>query len=165
MTPRVFLCEPSGLSDTQRCISDQWHERLFELGFDIDRLRSDEYESNPWHRLMRRINQADGVLVLGLGQLSVSAGIWRRGSEFERDLAGTWTSPWLQLEAGIALGAQLPVLVAPESGISEGVFAADTWTGPLRGTVADDPDAAVVEDWARAVTARFWSSESMSHRG
>lgn len=154
MMPRVFLCEPSGLNATQRCISDQWHERLFGLGFDVDRLRSEDYESNPWSGLVGHIHQAQGVLVLGFGQLFVSAGTWRRGSEQERSLVATWTSPWLQLEAGIALGAGVPVLVARESGVCEGVFASETWTGPLRGTVADNPDEGVLEDWANAVARR-----------
>lgn len=162
MTPRVFLCEPSGLNTAQRFVSAQWHERLFGLGFDVDRLRSEEYRGDPWSGLVRRIHAADGVVVLGFGQLFVSAGTWRRGSAQESSLVATWTSAWLQVEAGIALSVGLPVLVAPESGVCEGVFASDTWTGWLRGTVAENPDAGVVDEWANEVAARSCSGNLTS---
>ncbi len=151
MTPKVFVCEPSGLSSAQRLVSDRWHERLFEYGFDVDQLRSDSYELDPWRGLLRRMDSADGVLVLGFGQLFVSSGTWRRGTEQETDMVGTWTSSWLQVETGMALAAGIPVLVASESGVCEGVFAPDTWIGRLRGTAAEAPDLGVVDAWAGAV--------------
>lgn len=153
MTPKVFLCEPSGLNSAQRLISDRWHERLFELGLDVDQLRRDDYRRDPWSELIRRMDAADGVLILGFGQLFVSAGTWRRGTAEAIDLDATWTSSWLHVEAGLALAAGLPALVAAESGVSEGVFASDTWTGRLRGTTAETPDLCVVDEWASAVAA------------
>jgi hypothetical protein len=157
MTPKVFLCEPSGLTSAQRLVSDRWHERLFGLGFDVDQLRSVGYQRDPWTGLMRRVHAAHGVLVLGFGQLFVSAGTWRRGTEQETDLVATWTSSWLHVEAGIALAAGLPILVARESGVREGVFASETWTGALRGTSADSPDTTIIDEWATAVARQSTS--------
>ena len=154
MTPRVFLCEPSGLTTTQRAVSDQWHERLFGLGFDVDQLRSDEYERDPWNVLLHRIGTSDGVLVLGFAQLVASAATWRPSTDQEQQVAATWTSPWLHLEAGIALSAGLPLLVAPEPGVTEGVFACAVWTGVVRGTAVENPDVSVIADWAAELAAR-----------
>lgn len=153
MTARVFLCEPSALTPGQRAVSDRWHERVFELGLDVDQLRVGSYEDDPWPGLLRRVTAADGVLVLGFRQLVVHAGTWRQGTEVEGDVRAAWTSPWLQVEAGMALAAGVPVLVAPEPGVAEGVFAPSTWTGPLRGTSAGTPDLDVLAAWARAVSA------------
>jgi hypothetical protein len=154
MTARVFLCEPSGLSSGQSAVSDRWHERLSELGFDIDQLRLGAYEDDPWPGLLRRIGAADGVLVLGFRQLIVHSGTWREGAEEEAGIRASWTSPWLQVEAGIALAADVPVLVAPEPGVSEGVFEPGTWSGTLHGTSAEMPDPDVLAAWARMVSAR-----------
>lgn len=154
MTPRVFLCAPSALNSAQRSISDQWHERLFQLGFDVDLLRPQDYQRDPWAGLLPRIGSADGVLILGLGRPFVSDGAWRRGSGQMLGRATGSTTPWLHVEAGLALGAGLPVLVVPESGVCEGVFAPEAWTGPLRGTAAEEPDAGVVHEWAGEVTGR-----------
>jgi hypothetical protein len=151
MMPKVFLCEPSALTPAQRLLSDQWHERLFGLGFEVDQLRSDAYQLDPWAELMRRMSASQGVLVLGFTQLLVSVGNWRRGTEQEVDLLATWTSPWMHVETGMALATRLPVLVAPESGVREGVFESATWTGALHGTSLENPDARVLDEWARAI--------------
>lgn len=155
MTARVFLCEPSGLAGPQRLMSDDWHERLFGLGFDIEQLRDEDYEPDPWPGLMRRMRAAHGVVVLGFRQLYVSRGTWRLGAEFETNMAGTWSSPWLQIETGLAVAEGLPLLIVPESGVSEGVFAPETWTNALFGTSMATPDDGVVDSWARSVKGRF----------
>ncbi len=155
MTARVFLCEPSGLSRGQRTLSDRWHERLFGFGFDVDQLRSESYELNPWPGLKKHVEAAHGVVVLGFRQLCVTSGTWRSGTRDEAEVVSSWTSPWLQLEAGLALAAGLPVLLAPETGVAEGIFAPETWVEPLRGVRMEDPDSGVVSGWARAVEERF----------
>jgi hypothetical protein len=154
MSPRVFLCEPSALNGRQRALSDAWHERLFGLGFDVDQLRSNEYQPDPWSGLLQRIEAADGVLVMGFGQLFVRSGTWRAGTRQERPLTATWTSPWLHVECGMALAAGVPLLVAAECGVSEGAFASPVWTGVVQGTTADKPDEAVIAEWAHRVVGR-----------
>jgi hypothetical protein len=155
MTPRVFLCEPSGLAGPQRLVSDDWHERLFGLGLDVEQLRDADYEPNPWPGLMTRMRAAHGVVVLGFRQLYVSAGTWRPGTKSETEMAGTWSSPWLQVEVGLAVAEGLPLLVLPEPGVREGVFAPETWTSALFGTSMAAPDDGIVDSWARSVEARF----------
>jgi hypothetical protein len=153
MTPRVFLCEPSGLAGPQRLMSDDWHERLFGLGFDVEQLRDTDYEPDPWPCLMAHMRAAHGVVVLGFRQLYVSAGTWRLGAKFETAMAGTWSSPWLQIEVGLAVAEGLPVLVLPEPGVREGVFAPEMWTNALFGTSMSAPDDGIVHSWARSVEA------------
>ena len=157
MTPRVFLCEPSGLTCAQRRISDQWHERLFGSGFDVDQLRREGYAPDPWPDLKGRIGAAHGVVVLGFRQLRITAGTWRLDTEHETDMTGSWSSPWLHIEAGLAISAGLPLLLVPESGVREGVFASETWTDGVNGTFMEAPDVGIVAHWARAVTERFVS--------
>ena len=154
MTPRVFLSEPSGLTNEQRRVSDQWHERLYGHGFDVEQLRNRDYQPDPWPQLRGHIHAAHGVLVLGFAQLRVEAGSWRSGTNQQAAVITTWTTPWLHVEAGIALAADLPVLVAPESGVGEGVFAPETWAGHLRGTPSASPNEGVIDEWASAVARR-----------
>ncbi len=104
--------------------------------------------------MLRAFSAADGALVLGFRQLTVDSGTWRRGTDEETDITATWTSPWLHVETGMALAAGVPVLVAPESTVCEGVFESDNWTGALRGTSVDAPEPGVVDEWATAVAGR-----------
>jgi len=103
--------------------------------------------------LGRLINNADGTLVLGLRQLIVNSGVWRPDTPEEIELSAAWTSPWMQIEAGMAIVSGIPVLVAPEAGVCEGVFARENWIGNVFGTSADEVDSAEVDAWASAVTA------------
>ena len=101
------------------------------------------------------IDAADGVFVLGFRQLVVDSAVWRADTAERAAVSGeAWTSPWLQIEAGMALAAGLPVLVAAEADVREGVFARDTWTGHLAGTSLDEPCPATVDRWASTITAR-----------
>jgi len=59
----------------------------------------------------------------------------------------------MQIEAGMAIVSGIPVLVAPEAGVCEGVFARENWIGNVFGTSADEVDYAEVDAWASAVTA------------
>jgi hypothetical protein len=153
MVPRVFLCEPSGLNPAQRLASDEWHARLFGFGFDVDQLRRENYASEPWPELRTRVEGADGVIVLGFRQLFVSAGSWRPATQAATVIRGAvWSSPWLQTEAGLAIALGRPVLVSPEAGVCEGVFAVETWTGPLCGTSMETPNVEVLDAWAESVT-------------
>ena len=104
---------------------------------------------------MARMRAAHGVVVLGFRQLYVSAGSWHLGAEFETETAGTWSSPWLQIEVGLAVAEGLPLLVVPELGVGEGAFAPETWTNALFGTSMAAPDDGVVDSWARSVGERF----------
>jgi len=151
MTPRVFLCEPSGLAEPQRLLSDAWHERLFGLGFDVDQLRERDYEADPWAGLIARMRMAHGVVVLGFRQLYVSSGTWRLGAQSQKAVAGTWSSPWLQIEVGVATAEGLPLLVVPEPGVQEGAFAPEAWGTTLYGTSMATPDDVVVDSWAGSV--------------
>jgi hypothetical protein len=155
MKPSVFVSEPTGLSNRQRQMSGQWHQRLAGSGFDVLRLGREQYQHDPWRIVLEFIDAADGVLVLGFRQLAIGSAVWRADTA-ERAAVddALWTSPWMQIETGMALAAGLPVLVAAEADVREGVFARSTWTGQLSGTSVEAPCPAVVDRWASTIEAR-----------
>jgi hypothetical protein len=155
MKPTVFVSEPTELSSSQRLMSGQWHQRLSDFGFDVLRLGRDQYQNDPWRIVLEFLDAADGVLVLGFRQLVIDSGVWRADTREQAAVNGeSWTSPWLQIETGIALAAGLPVLVAAEPDVREGVFARNTWTGQLAGTFLEAPCPDVVHRWSSRIAAR-----------
>lgn len=120
----------------------------------MEQLRRESYRNNPWPDLLGFLSSCDGVLVLGFRQLTVHSASWRLGTDEESKVAVAWTSPWLHTETGMALAAQVPVLVAAEYGVEEGVFDSEIWTGPLLGTSAETPDGRIVTRWAASIAAR-----------
>ena len=175
VTPRVFVSRPAVLSRGQNAHLQEWLRQLELLKFDSVTLDRASYDVPPWDQIRGAIKGADGLLILGFRQLHVSEGLWRPGTIESRDAALWWATPWNHIEAGLGLMAGVPVLVAREAGVTEGVFSRDAWGGHLFGvrleanleaTSVIAPSSAgtsdaVVMAWARAVKDRV-SSRAIS---
>lgn len=165
MTPRVFVSRPALLTSEQDARLRQWLRFLESLDLEPFTLDRDSYGEPPWEQIRTAIGGADGLLILGFGQLHVRDGVWRPGTVESRDVADCWGTPWNQIEAGFGLMARVPVLVAHEAGVAEGVFCREAWGGDLFGVRLETADAvdtstadtsgAVVRAWARAVRETY----------
>lgn len=151
MSHTALLCAPAMRDVAQQRIYRQWCDRIGSMGMRVDALRRADYSTDPWDRLPALMRRADGVVVLGFRQLEITQGVWRRGTPEVAHVAATWTSPWLHVEAGMAIALGKPVLIAPEDGVAEGVFAPETQTANVFGVAVDQPRASAVERWAAAV--------------
>jgi hypothetical protein len=157
----VFVSRPALLSRGQDARLRQWLRRLESLGLDPFTLDRDSYDMPPWDQMRTAIGGADGLLILGFRQLHVREGVWRPGTIESRTAADWWGTPWNHIEAGFGLMARVPVLVAHEAGVTEGIFCRDAWGGDLFGVrleaadavdlSSDDTSGAVVTAWAQAV--------------
>jgi hypothetical protein len=154
--PTIFLSTPATLTVAQEVVQERWAAWLFAAGLTVQRLYRRDYDRTPWARLGAMLQGADAVVVLGFGQLHVLDGVWRPGTiEEERVVACTKTSPWLQIEAAMAVMLGLPTLVAAERGVVEGVFHADSWTEPLFGaSLEEGPAGPAVAEWRAAMELR-----------
>jgi hypothetical protein len=146
----VFLGVPAVLTARQQSYLEQWLEWLESQSLDVVRLERPAYSQYPWRTLTELISQADGVVLLGFRQLDARTATWRPHTKEEGHPAGWWTSPWLNLEAGLAVMLGLPVLVAPDEGVQEGVFSPDVWGGQVYGTAISPPGKASME-WLELV--------------
>jgi hypothetical protein len=176
VTPRVFVSRPSVLSTEQEDRLREWLHRLELLELESVALDRDAYDIPPWDQIRSVIKGADGLLILGFRQLRVTDGVWRPDTIESRDAAPWWATPWNQIEAAFGLMAGIPVLVAHEPGVTEGVFSADVWGRDLFGvrldasveaanktpTATGGGSGAVVTAWARAVKERVFARTSSS---
>jgi hypothetical protein len=165
VTPRVFVSRPALLSREQDVRLRQWLRRVESLDLNPFTLDRGSYDVPPCDQIRTAIGGADGLLILGFRQLHVRGGVWRPGTVESRDADDWWGTPWNQVEAGFGLMARVPVLVAHEAGVKEGVFCRDAWGGALFGVrleaadavdlSRDDTSSAVVMAWARAVREAY----------
>jgi hypothetical protein len=149
----VFLSQPAVRTPAQETRSQRCVELVTECGFRVETLARDGYALDPWRQLRRILAGVDGVVVLGLRQLDVTVGSRRPGTPEAAVVDASWSSPWMHLEAGLAVAAGLPVLVLAEGEVGEGVFDRRTWIGQVRGArLGDDAAAAAaLDEWAAAV--------------
>jgi hypothetical protein len=157
---RVFLGAPAVLTKRQQSYLEQWLRWLEDQTLAVVRLERDAYGQDPWYVLGELLSHTDGVVLLGFRQLDTRAAIWRPHTKEEAHLAGWWTSPWLHSEAGMAVALGLPVLVAPDEGVEEGVFSPDAWSNQVHGAVLNSPGEASME-WVELVR-RHWISRKHS---
>jgi hypothetical protein len=134
LNPTVFLSRPAILSPAQERLGQCWVAALEAASLHVERLQRTSYEHDTWTQLRTTLQRVDGVIVLGFRQLSVNGGQSREDTAEELAQVTTWTSPWMQIEAGMALMHGLPVMAVPERGVAEGIFDRDRWTGQLFGT-------------------------------
>jgi hypothetical protein len=155
--PRVFISRPNCLTDVQRALEREWWAGIESLGFVPSAISRDEYQDVPWDQLRSRIGVANGAVVLGFRDMRVKAGVRRPATPEERMADGWYSTPWNHLEAGLAIMKRVPVLVAPEEGVADGIFASDVWRGVAHGIrigVWRKPgrlDRPELMDWAAAV--------------
>ena len=141
----VFLGVPAVLTAGQQPYLTQWLEWLDSQSVNVVRLDRSSYDQDPWSKLSGLLCLADGMVLLGFKQLDVHTATWRPGTKEEVRSAGWWTSPWLNLEAGMGIMLGLPVLVAADEGVREGVFSPDVWGGKVHGTTIISPGRVGIE--------------------
>lgn len=155
--PQIFVSRPSTLTAAQESLEGKWLAGLIGLGFTPNALPRGDYDPDPWTEIREMVEAADGALILGFRQLRLDRGKWRPETPLAAESSGWLATPWNQLEAGMAIMAGLPVLVVPEEGVTEGIFAGDTWTDQVGAApidLWDSPDGAgdpALSGWALAV--------------
>jgi hypothetical protein len=151
MNGTTLLCAPAVRTDVQQAMYDAWRESIESMNFRVEILRRADYAQDPWAQLTHLMLRVDGVALLGFRQMEIRHGLWRNGTREMQNVSTIWSSPWMQLEAGMAIASKKPVLAAPERGVSEGVFAPENWTADVYGTAAENPRSLSVERWAAAI--------------
>lgn len=138
------MSRPTVLSRQQEETFQAWSTCLAELGFQLQRLQGQHYSDQPWDQLRHILSHVDGIAAFGFRQRSAESG------EVTRSMH---TSPWIHIEAAMAIAASRPVLALPEPGIEDGVFDPSVWSGYLHGIPAGVPPSrnAIPGRWVDAV--------------
>jgi len=157
MNAVTLVCAPSVRTESQQVLYDNWCNFLASQGFLVEALGRADYANDPWGQLAALMKHVDGVVVLGFRQLEIRDGLWRSETPETATVSAMWTSPWMHIEAGMAIASGKPVLAAPECGVSEGIFAPQNWTADVFGASAEDPGSACVQRWATIVRNRHLS--------
>lgn len=154
--PKVFLAKPGSMDYRQRHLVEMFSSWTTGWGFIAESLERDEYpERGAVEELSRRIGQSHGLVVFGFAELEVHDAFWRPGTPDARRITEKFTTPWCQIEAGMAAAYAIPVLVIPEDDVKTGIF------GPnLRDEFVyvikpeEGPGAPILLDWCEAVRKR-----------
>lgn len=125
---RIFLSRPALMRAQGAALLEALKQRLGRIGpIELVELPRADYPTfGALSEVRRLVSGCAGMVVLGLGELEIAQGTWRAGTSDERAMQGAlWPSPWAQIEAGIAIGIGMPVLLLASPPIDTGIFAGD----------------------------------------
>lgn len=120
----VFVSRPTTVSAAQESFCEGLVGVLAAEGLRARTLGVSDYPTTaPLAEVLALMKQCRGAIVLGLRQVHVEVGKAKEGSSGERALEGLHlASPWNQIEAGVAVALDRPLLVTREQGVEGGVF-------------------------------------------
>lgn len=155
MRPVVFLSRPAVLSADQETAFSAWSQML-DLDFDVQRLERHQYAEEPWAQLRAIFTQVDGVATFGFRQDVRQLDVMVAGA--------SRTSPWIHIEAAMAIALRVPVLAIAEQGVADGVFEPAVWAESLYGVPAGTAPSrrAIPRQWIEAVHRAFTARQRLA---
>lgn len=121
---RVFISKPGCLDYQQQQHVNALQARLEAEGMIPQTLERPDYpQFGAFGEIQRLMSNCAGAVVFGFKQLEVRDGLWRSSTPEEKLLKDLFLStPWNQIEAGMAAMFGLPILVICQKGVNGGIF-------------------------------------------
>jgi hypothetical protein len=122
---QVFVSRPTKITEDQAVFCEALEERLHRADLESRTVGVNQFGNEaPLLTVRRLMENCHGAIVLGLAQLFVTTGVSKPGTDDERRVRSLrLPTPWNQLEAGIAFGLDLPLLIVHEISVAaDGIF-------------------------------------------
>jgi hypothetical protein len=158
---RVFLSKPSTLDKVQQDFDSFLTGSLGNRGFEPLTLQQHaDPNVSPVEEIGRLMRSCRGAIIMGFSQVRIQEGVFGAGTAAETKLHNvSLATPWNQIESGMALMLELPLLLLCQKTVSGGVFDFDS-SDPLVHRVdleVEAPDLGAFldsfEDWCQVVSA------------
>jgi hypothetical protein len=121
----VFVSCPSDLNEDQKAVRNFIITELKHLNLEPRTLGRTDYPTKfPLYEVLVVSRHCAGGVILGFTQFETQSGIWKKGTDSEREIVESirFPTPWNNLETGILFANGLPLLIFREEGIKGGVF-------------------------------------------
>lgn len=121
---KIFFSMPGSLSKSDEYLTQYFKELMNNLGYKPVYYTRDHYpKSSQLSKIRREIDNSVGVIAFGLKQIQIDLGVARPELPMETNLSGHWLpTPWNDIEVGMAVMKELPVLLVKDDDIDNGVF-------------------------------------------
>jgi len=121
---RVFLSRPGYLGYPYQEHVTALMGRLEAEGLEAQTLERPDYPNFGAIGEVRRImSGCAGAIIIGFPELRIQRGLWRPSTPEEKRIEDlTETTPWSQIEAGMAAMVGMPILLFGKRGVSGGIF-------------------------------------------
>lgn len=120
----IFFSMPGYMSKNDEMTVLAYHNYLRELGFEIIYYTRDTYPRfGQLSQIKAAIEKCAAMVAFGTHQTLIKDGIYRPGMNGEHKIIDSWLStPWNEVEVGMATMAGIPILLIKDNDIADGIF-------------------------------------------
>jgi uncharacterized protein YjbI with pentapeptide repeats len=120
----VFFSMPGNMSKDDETMVAAYRDYMVKLGFDVVYYNRDTYPRfGQLSKIKSSIEKCAALIAFGTKQTFIKEGTYRPGMIGERQINQGWLStPWNEVEVGMAAMAGLPILLIKDDDIEDGIF-------------------------------------------
>lgn len=120
----IFFSMPGVMMKNDELIVKELENILIKKGFEVFYYYPDNYpEYGQLSCVKEKIVRCAGIVAFGFKQMKLVNGMHRPETKDEKIISNEWLStPWNEIEVGMALMIGLPVLLVHDDGIKYGIF-------------------------------------------
>lgn len=120
----VFLSRPGILNHDMTLRFDELKKYLSVYGLKIMELHRESYKPEEMlSDIATRIGKSDGVVIFGTADFYVEKGTFRKGTlDYQIIREQYFSAPWTQIEAGMAIANNKPILLINTCGLFDGIY-------------------------------------------
>lgn len=121
---KIFFSIPRSLSKSDEYLTLHYKKLMIDLGYTPIYYTNSPYpQIGQISKIRKEINTSAGVIAFGLKQIAITSGKLRPESNNEEDVSNFFLpTPWNDIEVGMAMMIDLPVLMVKDDNINVGVF-------------------------------------------
>lgn len=120
----IFFSMPGVMSKEDEVLTNDYKRILENKGYNVIYYYRDTYPSyGQFNRVRESIQRSSGMVAFGLKQIKIEKATYRPGTQESESWENKWLStPWSEIEVGMALMEGLPILLVSDPEINNGVF-------------------------------------------
>ena len=120
----VFFSMPGCLSKYDEVLTKDYKKILEDKGYDVIYYQKDDYpQFGQFNRIRQSIKEASAMIAFGLKQVNIKDGVYHPDTTKQTSLKNKWLpTPWNELEVGMGLMNDLPILLVKDPAIDSGIF-------------------------------------------
>ena len=120
----IFFSMPGIMGKAEELVTKEYKRILEEKGFDVIYYIRDNYPKyGQLNKIRESITKSSGIIAFGFKQINIISGVLRPNTCEEEKLESSWLStPWSDIEVGMAIMLGLPILLIHDIDITQGVF-------------------------------------------
>ncbi len=123
-TKTIFFSMPGIMTKQEELITLSYKNLLKDLGYEIIYYGKDDYPRyGQLNNVKRSILASSGVIAFGFKQINIINGTYHPHTDLAEEFNNKWLStPWSEIEVGMAIMRGIPVLLVHDKEINNGIF-------------------------------------------